>query len=458
MEGQARRRRASAAARQALQASYARAAVIALLGLLLLFGGYVALRVWSAIHAISPNAGVGDVLSMVGGSDPVGSVAYKIKHGERVNLLLLGYGGPGHDGPYLTDSIMLLSIQPASHQAVMVSLPRDLWVRISTANGSVVGKLNSAYADGVSQSSATGGGEVASTTVARITGLSIDGWVGVDFKAFRDVVNALGGIRIDVPKTLDDPYYPRGETNGMIHVHFNPGWQTMNGEQALEYARSRETTSDFDRSRRQQLILLAVRQRVFSLNAIPKMFSLLTALSDNVRTNLRPQDMQQLVALAGQIKDANIHRVSIDTSNFLRSGYSSDGQYILQPLDPTYGTLQHYLASVLPDSALLSTGATFKVDDGSQNYWVPYGDGSPARISTSLFQAIGLHATAGPASSRAVRQTEILDGSGGKNAQLVAWLQSYFGAVVNPVAAPATGPAVTVVLGANFTAKAFPYP
>jgi LCP family protein required for cell wall assembly len=465
-----RRRRASAALGPVRASVYVRAGLAAVLVIVLVFAGFTAVRVWSAIHAISPKAQLQDVLNLVAPSDAPGSLGYKVKHGQRINVLLLGYGGPGHSGPYLTDSIMLLSIQPATKQAIMISLPRDLWVKIPALPNSryFTGKLNSAYAIGTDHAgypnvasqykTSTGGGDLAAATVSQITGQPIDYWIGVDFKAFRDVVNALGGVRIDVPATLDDPYYPAGETNGMMHIHFNPGWQTMNGEQALEYSRSRETTSDFDRSRRQQLIILAVRQRVFSLNAVPKMFSLLTALSNNVRTNLRPQEMSELVDLAGKIKDSDIHRVAIDTSNFLRSGYSNDGQYILQPLDPTYSSLQHYLAVALPDQTVLSQAVAFQVQDGSRSYWVPYGDGTPASIMASLMQGLGFHATAGPASPTRVVQTQILDGTAGKNAALVSWLQSYFGASVTPVAAPTAGPAISVILGSSFTTKTFPSP
>ncbi|TME48633.1 MAG: LytR family transcriptional regulator [Chloroflexi bacterium] len=449
---------------------YFRGALAIMLGVVMLAGGLAAVRFWSTLHAISPRTQPQDIVTLVHAqTDDPASLAYKIKHGQRINILLLGYGGPGHDGPYLTDSIMLLSIQPASRQAIMVSLPRDLYARIPALPNkrTMTAKLNSAYAIGSDHASypnvrsdwktPTGGGDLAAATVSQITGQPIDYWVAVDFKAFRDVVNALGGIRVDVPAPLDDPYFPAGETTGMMHIHFNPGWQQMNGEQALEYARSRETTSDFDRSRRQQLIMLAVRQRVFSLNAIPKMFSVLGALQDNVRTNLRPQDMRQLADLAGQMKDADIRRVAIDTTNFLESGYSRDGQYILQPLDLSYGSLQRYLAAVLPGRSVLARPVAFAIEDGSRSYRVPYGAGTPASITSALLQAIGLNASSGPASRLPVAQTEILDGSGGSAAPLVAWLQSYFGAAVKTVAAPSAGPAVTVVLGSDFTGKAFPY-
>jgi LCP family protein required for cell wall assembly len=450
---------------------YARAAVAVIAGLALLVSGLAVFRVWSAIHAISPRAQPQDLIALVQAkSDEPGSVGWKIKHDERINILFLGYGGPGHDGPYLTDSIMLLSIRPGTREVIMVSVPRDLWVKIPAlpGNGYMMGKLNSAYAIGTDHNSYpnvrsewktnTGGGDLAAATVSQMTGQPIDYWVGVDFKAFRDVVNALGGVRVNVPTALDDPYFPAGESTGMMRVHFDSGWQQFDGERALEYARSRETTSDFDRSRRQQLVMLAVRQRVFSLNAIPRMLSLLGALQDNVRTNLRPGDMQQLADLAGKIKDQDIRRVAIDTSNLLRSGTSSNGQYILEPLDPTYGALHRYLAMALPDRSALAKQLPFQVQDGSRRYWLPYGIGTPASIMTSLLQAEGWEASVAPPATQRVTQTQILDGSGGRAAAMVAWLQDYFGAVVTPVPAPASGPSVTVVLGSDFTLKTFPAP
>ena len=443
----------------------------AIAGLALLFSGFAVFRVWSTIHAVSPRAQPQDLIALVQAkSDQPGSLGWKIKHDERINILLLGYGGPGHDGPYLTDSIMVLSIRPGTREAMMISLPRDLWVKIPALprNGFMMAKLNSAYAIGSDHKdypnvrsewkTDTGGGDLAAATVSQLIGQPVDYWVGVDFKAFREVVNALGGIRVDVPTALDDPYFPAGESYGMMHVHFNAGRQQFDGERALQYARSRETTSDFDRSRRQQLVMLAVKQRVFSLNAIPRMLSLLGALQDNVRTNLRPGDMQQLADLAGRLKDQDIRRVAIDTSNLLRSGTSSNGQYILQPLDPTYGALQRYLAKALPDRSTLASQVPFQVQDGSRRYWLPYGMGTPASIMTGLLQAQGWQASIGPATTQRVAQTQILDGSGGSAAATVAWLQDYFGGVVTPVAAPATGPHVTVLLGSDFTLKAFPAP
>ena len=450
---------------------YGRTAVAAIAGLALLVLGVAVFRAWSAIHAVSPRAQPQDLIALVQAkSEQPGSLGWKLKHDERINILLLGYGGPGHDGPYLTDSIMVVSIRPATREAMMISLPRDLWVKIPALprNGSMMGKLNSAYAIGTDHKNYpnirrewktdTGGGDLAAATVSQVIGQPVDYWVGVDFKAFREVVDALGGVRVEVPVALDDPYFPAGESSGMMHIHINAGWQQFDGERALEYARSRETTSDFDRSRRQQLVMLAIRQRAFSLNAIPRMLSLLSALQDNVRSNLRPGDIQQLADVAGHLKAEDIRRVAIDTSNLLRSGTSSNGQYILQPLDPTYGALQRYLARALPDRSTLASRVPFQLQDGSGRYWLPYGIGTPASIMTSLLQAQGWQASVGPATTQRVAQTQILDGSDASAAATVAWLHDYFGGVVTTVAAPASGPSVTVLLGSDFTLKTFPAP
>ncbi|MEO6796230.1 MAG: LCP family protein [Candidatus Dormibacter sp.] len=466
-----RRRRASAVATPLPVPRILGTGLALIIAIVLLGVAVVIVRLWSVIHAISPRVQPQDLVTLVHAqSDEPGSLGWKIKHDVRVNILLVGYGGAGHDGPYLTDSIMMLSIKPGSREAVMVSLPRDLWVKIPALprNGYLLGKLNSAYAIGTDHANypnlrsdwqtVTGGGDLAAATVSQITGQPIDGWVGVDFKAFRDVVNALGGVRVNVPTALDDPYYPQGETTGMIHIHINAGWQQLDGEHALQYARSRETTSDFDRSKRQQLIMLAVRQRALSLNAVPRLFSLLGALQDNVRTNLRPAEMRQLADLAGQLKEKDIRHLGVDTTNLLRNTLSADRQYILVPLDPTYGTLQRYLAAALPERAALAEQVPVAVQDGSRRYWLPYGTGTPASIVAGLLKDSGWNAAVAPLTGPRPVTTQILDGSGGKGAGTIAWLQAYFNVPVVVVTPPATGPTITVVLGPDFTARAFPAP
>src|SRR5260370_214001 len=102
------------------------------------------------------------------------------------------------------------------------------------------------------------------------------------------------------------------------------------------------------------------------------------------RRPLRPAEMQPLADLTGRLKEPDIRRVAIDTSNLLRSSFSRDRQYILQPLDPTYGALHRYLDMALPDRSALAKQVPFQVQDGSGPYWLPHGLRTPASLMTSL--------------------------------------------------------------------------
>jgi LCP family protein required for cell wall assembly len=328
-------------------------------------------------------------------------------------------------------------------------------------------KLNSAYAIGIHRDNIpnvrdqwktpTGGGDLAVATVEEVTGLHIDYWVGVDFKAFSDVVNALGGIDLTVPAALDDPFFPLGETTGYMRIRFNAGPQHLDGERALQYARSRETTSDFDRSRRQQLIMLSVRQRVLTLNAVPKLFSLLGALQNNVRTNLRPAEMRQLADLASQFKEGDIRRVGIDDKNFLRSAFN-EGGYVLLPRDPSNATLQRYLAQALPDQTVLQAHVPIRIQDGTTRYWL-FPPQTPAAVLTELLADLGWQTSLGPpATAQRLVQTQILDRTGGAAPATLAWLQSFFNATVVPIAPSDGAPPITVVLVSDFTTRAFAAP
>jgi LCP family protein required for cell wall assembly len=318
-------------------------------------GGYL----WSAMTTIAPRTEVGDLLALVTGASDGGTLTSKMRSDQPINMLFLGYGGPGHDGPYLTDSMLLISIKPVSQKAAIISIPRDLVAPIPALpdQGTISARVNLAYAIGVDRQSfpnvrdswrsPTGGGDLAAATVAEVTGEPVDYWVAVDFKAFRQVVEALGGIDVTIPESLDDPYFPAGETAAYTHIHFDAGLQHLNGEQALEYARSRQTTSDFDRSRRQRLLLLAIQLRIDRFSALPQLVGLVSALRKNVRTNLRPVELRQLAHVLGHIPQDGIRQIGLDDGNVLVRRNLADGTYLLSPREGSFAALQQYLASAL---------------------------------------------------------------------------------------------------------------
>src|SRR3982074_1239733 len=181
---------------------------------------------------------------------PQGSIAYKLKHGQQVNILLLGMGGEQNDAPYLTDSIMAVTIDPTTGRVMLLSIPRDLGVHMNLQTPSSrtwTNKINAAFEVPYTSiiccvapeyQGRDGGGHSAEHEVGKLTGLTFDRYIGVDFVAFRDMVNALGGVDICLSTNLDDIYYPNYH-NGYMPIHYKAGCQHLNGEQAIQIARSR---------------------------------------------------------------------------------------------------------------------------------------------------------------------------------------------------------------------------
>lgn len=205
----------------------------------------------------------------------------------RTNILLLGNGGTNHPGGGLTDTMMVMSINWSSKKIALISLPRDLWVKIPDYGYS---KINYAFYYGNQNPKVTGGGgKVASTIVSEVVGLPIHYYLSLDFEGFKKTVNSLGGVDIYVDKALYDPYYPAANMIDYDPLKITTGLQHMDGNLALKYARSRETTSDFDRSRRQQQVMSSIKEKILSIETLSnpkKITELLTILGDHLRTNM----------------------------------------------------------------------------------------------------------------------------------------------------------------------------
>src|SRR5213079_546646 len=160
-----------------------------------------------------------------------------------------------------------------------------------------------------------GGGHAAEHEVGKITGLTFDRFIAIDFKAFRDMVNALGGVDVCLTSNLDDYTYPN-YNNGYRPIHFKAGCQHLNGEQALEVARSRhaiqpEQASDFGRARRQQDIMQAIKKKATTVNGFAKAPQLLSALQKNIYTDMTISDMKAIYDWGKNLPDSSIIRVAL---------------------------------------------------------------------------------------------------------------------------------------------------
>lgn len=219
----------------------------------------------------------------------------------NINIMVIGYGGEKHQGWYLADSIIVASRNPELWAITMVSTPRDLV--IYNKEESVFGRINQVFSRALGRKlEYTTWARVMSEQLTKITGLTIPYYVLLDFQGFEDIINTLGGVDINVAKPLTDTTYPDRQ-RGIMTFKVNSGMNHFSGETALMYARSRHSTSDFDRSLRQQQILKAVKEKLISQITSPsKIKQLYTDYTRIVKTNITLDEMIGLAQYADNMK------------------------------------------------------------------------------------------------------------------------------------------------------------
>ncbi|MBX3080880.1 MAG: LCP family protein [Anaerolineae bacterium] len=231
---------------------------------------------------------------------------------KRYTILIMGLDKrPGEEGTgFRTDSMILVSINPATKQVGMLSIPRDIFVPIP--GDPEMQQINRVYVLG--ELDRPGGGpRKLMDTLQYNLGMKIDSYVAVTFESVIKAVDAVGGVEIDVPVTIDDPEYP--DMNfGYQPLHIEAGRQHMNGELALKYARTRHQSSDFDRTQRQQQVILAIRQQAVKPEVLARLAtnapSLWNDLSQGLLTDL---SFDQILSMGWYLKD-------LPSDNFKRGG------------------------------------------------------------------------------------------------------------------------------------------
>lgn len=232
---------------------------------------------------------------------------------SQVNILLLGTDArPAEQDPTRTDAMVLVNINRDQQRINVLSFPRDLWVTYPN-NGD--GRINAAFPLGERQFGVGGGAALAKATVANLVGLPIDYFVLVNFQGFRGLIDYLNGITVAVPKTIHDDTFPTDDY-GIKTIHFDAGLQQMDGEQALIYARTRHADSDFGRIQRQQLVLMAIFNRIRDRGLLQQITSFddyTGALRDYVRTDMSASVMLELASWGRNLKSDDIQRFAIDS-------------------------------------------------------------------------------------------------------------------------------------------------
>src|SRR3989344_3868930 len=260
---------------------------------------------------------------------------------DHINVLLLGIGGKNHQGPNLTDTVIFTSLSTKGDKITLVSIPRDLWVPDLDA------KINTAYSTG--ESKRQGGGLVLSkAVVSKIVNQPIDYVLRIDFDGFVKAVDLVGGLSVNVDRTFDDYEYPIdgkeedpcGHSDTELaelatassqlkafpcrynHVHFDKGLRQMDGKTALQFVRSRHAQgaegSDFARSQRQEKVIKAFKDKVFSLATLAnpaKVISLYDILKVSIDTDIKDDEFDDFIRLAEKMKTAQTENAVLDTGN-----------------------------------------------------------------------------------------------------------------------------------------------
>jgi polyisoprenyl-teichoic acid--peptidoglycan teichoic acid transferase len=320
----------------------------------------------------------------------------------QINVLLLGIGGEGHDGPYLTDTMIVAQIRPDIGEVALISIPRDYWTQMPC--GTDQEKINAAFSEGyLANHDWNQAGQCAIQAAETLTGLQIPYFAELDFSGFQTAIDQVGGVDLTVDRTFTDYAYPNDATNGYLPpLTFTAGPQHMDGATALEFARSRHAEgpegSDFARSQRQQKIIEAFKAKVLSLNLITNavtLNSLLSTFADHFHTNLSPGEILHVYDLMqqGQIKDFISLSLDPTTSLICPQTMADTGAYILT-LCPgkTALDIENFFKNVFANGKTIREKAIVWLSDPTANtadYNTAYNELTQAGITVYQFDYKG---------------------------------------------------------------------
>ena len=268
---------------------------------------------------------------------------------EPVSILILGKSGEGHTAPNLTDTIMVMFLSPESKKVSFLSVPRDVWI------SEIRAKLNTAYH--------YGGFKMANDSINSITGISPSNTVVVDFSLFKDVIDSIGGIEVDVENSFIDNKYPiEGKENDLCNgdityscryetLTFNAGTNQMNGETALKFVRSRNAEgdegTDLARSKRQQKVISAIQNKLLSVDSLfntDSLRKLYEVVVSHVETDMDQETALSLAMFIFGSRD-NINYISIpeDLIEVSQNDKKYDRQYVFLPKSGSWLQIQEWL-------------------------------------------------------------------------------------------------------------------
>jgi LCP family protein required for cell wall assembly len=312
------------------------------------------------------NFSVTDILNII-------SADLEVDKENRSNILLLGAGGGDHDGADLTDTIMIASLNHDNNTVSLVSFPRDLWINLPNHQSSRINKIYDNLNGSVGADQAL---NILTENIEKISNLEIPYTIKIDFAGFTKIIDTVGGIDIIVEKSIHDTAYPTDDRRYET-FSIDAGEQHLDGETALKYARSRHSTSDFDRAMRQQQIINAIKEKAQETHFLSSpllLKKLYEDFSEHIQTNMGTTELISLAQFAkdfdrDQLNSAVIKDIDIlDVGSFLytpeRELYG--GAFVLVPVGNSYEKIQQFIQLVFNWPGFFKEESSFQILNGTK--------------------------------------------------------------------------------------------
>lgn len=411
-------------------------------------GVFFGAKAYIAVKKIFAEGGDG-ILNLWGGDQ---GQALRADSNGRTNVLILGVGDEGHAGATLSDTNIIVSLNSSDKKVAMFSVPRDLYVEIPK-NG--YAKINSANAYGEQNKYPGGGMALAKETFEKTFNTQIHYVVRVDFSGLEEAVDALGGVTIDVENAFCDYNYPVERKGDKSTICFDKGQVQMNGARALQYSRSRHALgpegSDFARSKRQQKVMVAIKEKALSTNTVfnaKKVVDLLTALSQHVKVEppLQIGELTRAYDLSKQIDASKIINRNFDNSvqGLLIDNSSTAAGYTLRPRTGNFKEIQAVIKNIFEISKYRDEKASIIILNGTWN------TGAAQRLSDDL-KAQGFNVVStGSADTKNYTKSEIIDFSGGKKPATIKALEDKLDVTAESQTGDTASFEIKIILGKDF--------
>ena len=422
-------------------------------GLVVIVGLSFAAYIFSAGSKVFQN-GIGgkDLLKTIYGKEQL-----KGESDDRINVLLLGMGGPTHPGGMLSDSIIVLSIQPKEKKAAMISIPRDLLVPIP---GYGDDKINSAFADGYNgykcpkgvkdcrQQQLAAGATLSSTTVANSLGIPIHYYAYVDFNGFQKIIDQLGGVDIYVKESIYDATFPDENMKGYEPFSIKAGQHHLDGKTALKYARSRHTTSDFDRAKRQQEVIMAAKDKAMKAGFLAnpkKVTDVISTIGDSVGVSFSPAELKAFIELMQQVSTSDAITKVFTTGPDGELTDFNNGTYYQKPKTGNFKVIQSIAQNIFSQTKTKEQeAAKVEVLNGSSTA------GLASKLATTL-RGAGLNITAVQNASSSYVKTVIYDYSGGSKKATLDYLKKGLKAEIITKSSKDGTADISIIIGSDYT-------